>query len=72
MMLSELLSVTYQTFPKAHIAEDLEGEIIIYTGLMWEAPFGFQGHGPQNIPEKVQPTVELREMNERDLPNVDN
>ena len=72
MMLSELFSVAYQTFPKAHISEDMDGEIIIHTGLMWEAPFGFQGHGPQNIPEKVQPTVELREMNAKDLPNVDN
>jgi|TARA_B100001971_G_C18043130_1_gene458732 hypothetical protein len=72
MMLDELFSVAYQTFPKAHISEDMDGEIIIHTGLMWEAPFGFQGHGPQNIPEKVQPTVQLREMNEGDLPDVEN
>jgi len=71
MMLDELFSTAYYNFPKAHISEDLDGEIIIHTGLMWEAPFGFQGFGPQNIPEKVQPTVELREMNEGDLPDVD-
>ena len=72
MMLDELFSTAYYNFPKAHISEDLDGEIIIHTGLMWEAPFGFQGFGPQNIPEKVQPTVELREMNEGDLPDVEN
>ena len=72
MMLDELFSTAYYNFPKAHISEDLDGEIIIHTGLMWEAPFGFQGFGPQNIPEKVQPTVQLREMNEGDLPDVEN
>ena len=72
MKLDELFSTTYYNFPKAHISEDLDGEIIIHTGLMWEAPFGFQGFGPQNIPEKVQPTVQLREMNEGDLPDVEN
>ena len=72
MKLDELFSTTYYNFPKAHISEDLDGEIIIHTGLMWEAPFGFQGFGPQNIPDKVQPTVELREMNEGDLPDVEN
>ena len=71
MMLDELFSAAYQTFPKAHISEDMDGEIIIHTGLIWEAPFGFQGFGPQNIPDKVMPHVELREMNEGDLPNVD-
>ena len=72
MMLDELFSAAYQTFPKAHVSEDLDGEIIIHTGLMWEAPFGFQGCGPQNIPDKVMPHVELREMNEGELPDVEN
>ena len=72
MNLGEFFGAVYHTFPKAHVSEDLDGEIIIHTGLIWEAPFGFQGYGPQNIPEKVQPTVELREMNEGDLPDVEN
>ena len=71
MTLDELFSVAYQTFPKAHVSEDLDGEIIIHTGLMWDAPMGFAGHGPQNIPDKVMPYVELREMNEGDLPDVE-
>ena len=70
MKLSELFGVAYHAFPKAHVSEDMDGEIIIHTGLMWEAPFGFQGYGPQNIPLEVQPTVELREMNEGDLPDA--
>jgi|TARA_Y100000034_G_C6698825_1_gene308064 hypothetical protein len=70
MNLGEFFGAVYHAFPLAHVSEDLDGEIIIHTGLIWEAPFGFQGYGPQNIPDKVQPTVELREMNEGDLPDA--
>jgi len=67
MTLDELFSVAYQVFPQAHVSEDMDGEIIIHTGLMWEAPFGFSGYGPASIPPKVQPTVELREMTHEDI-----
>ena len=67
MTLDELFSVAYYNFPQAHVSEDLDGEIIIHTGLMWEAPMGFAGYGPQNIPDKVQPHVELREMTGEDI-----
>ena len=67
MTLDELFSVAYQVFPQAHVSEDMDGEIIIHTGLMWDAPLGFNGCGPQNIPHKVQPYVELRELTHEDI-----
>jgi hypothetical protein len=54
----------------AHITEDLDGEIRIHTGLMYERPLGISG-GPQNLPANRRNEVELREMNEGDLPDVE-
>ena len=71
MRLDQLYKVLKDHFPLAHLSEDMDGEIMIYTGLMYEAPPGYSG-GPQNVPPDCRVNVRLREMNERDLPNVDN
>jgi hypothetical protein len=72
MTLGELFKTAIEKFPMANIQEDIDGEVIIYTGLMYDAPLGYDGFGPQNIPEKYWGDIELREMNAKDLPNVDN
>jgi hypothetical protein len=66
MNLDELFKIAQQ-FPMANIQEDMEGEIIIYTGLMYDAPLGYNGYGPQNIPAKHRQHVELREMTHEDV-----
>ena len=71
MTLDELYKIALKHFPMANIQEDLEGEVVIYTGLMYEAPLGYAGSGPQNIPSHNRCDVDLRDMNEKDLPNVD-
>jgi len=71
MTLEELYNIAQQ-FPMWQIDQDLDGQIIVYTGLMFDPPLGYSGCGPQNIQAHHRPHVELREMNERDLPNVDN
>ena len=71
MTLDKLFRIALKHFPMAHITEDLDGEVRIHTGLMYEPPLGYSG-GPQNVPPDHRVNVRLREMNERDLPNVDN
>ena len=66
MNLDELFKIAQQ-FPMANIQEDLEGEIIIYTGLIFDPPLGYSGYGPQNIPAKHRQHVELREMTHEDV-----
>ena len=70
MTLEELYTIAEQ-FPMANVQADLEGEVVIYTGLMYEAPLGYAGSGPQNIPPLNRCDVDLRDMNAKDLPNVD-
>jgi hypothetical protein len=72
MTLGELFETAIEKFPMANIQEDIDGEVIIYTGLMYDAPLGYDGFGPQNIPEKYWGDIELRDMNAKDLPNVEN
>ena len=67
MTLDELFRVTLEKFPMANIQEDMDGEVIIYTGLMYDAPMGYEGFGPQNIPAKYRPDMELREMAHEDI-----
>jgi len=69
MRLDQLYKVLKDHFPLAHLSEDLDGEIMIYTGLMYEAPPGYSG-GPQNVPPDCRVNVRLREMNPKDLPDV--
>ena len=71
MTLAELFDIAFEKFPMANVQEDIDGEVIIYTGLMYEAPLGYAGSGPQNIPSHNRCDVDLRPMNEKDLPNVD-
>ena len=66
MNLDELFKIAQQ-FPMANIQEDLEGEIVIYTGLMFDPPLGYSGYGPQNIPAKHRQHIELREMTHEDV-----
>ena len=66
MNLDELFKIAQQ-FPMANIQEDLEGEIIIYTGLIFDPPLGYSGYGPQNIPAKHRQHIELREMTHEDV-----
>ena len=67
MTLDDLFKLALEHFPMATIQEDLEGEIVIYTGLMYDAPLGYNGFGPQNIPAKYRPDMELREMTSEDI-----
>jgi hypothetical protein len=69
MTLDELYKIVEQ-FPMADVQEDLDGQVIIYTGLMYDAPLGRAGSGPQNIPSHNRCDVDLREMNEGDLPDA--
>ena len=71
MTLAELFDIAFEKFPMANVQEDIDGEVIIYTGLMYEAPLGYAGSGPQNIPPHNRCDVDLRPMNEKDLPNVE-
>ena len=70
MTLDKLFRIALEHFPMAHITEDLDGEIRIHTGLMYEPPLGVSG-GPQNLPANRRNEVELREMDEGDLPDVE-
>ena len=67
MTLGELFETAIEKFPLANIQEDIDGEVIIYTGLMYDAPLGYDGFGPQNIPAKYRPDMELREMTSEDI-----
>jgi hypothetical protein len=67
MTLDELYKIVGQ-FPMADVQEDLDGQIIIYTGLMYDAPLGHAG-SPVNSPHNRR-DVDLRDMNEGDLPDA--
>ena len=69
MTLEELYKIAEQ-FPMANVQADLEGEVVIYTGLMYEAPLGYAGSGPLNIPPLNRCDVDLRPMNAKDLPDA--
>ena len=69
MTLEELFKIAEQ-FPMANVQADLEGEVVIYTGLMYEAPLGYAGSGPQNSPPLNRCDVDLRPMNAKDLPDA--
>ena len=66
MNLDELFKIAQQ-FPMWEIQQDLDGQIIVYTGLMFDPPLGYSGYGPQNIPAKHRQHVELREMTHEDI-----
>ena len=66
MRLDQLYKVLEDHFPLAHLSEDLDGEIQIYTGLMYEAPPGYSG-GPQNVPPDHRTHITLREMTHEDI-----
>ena len=70
MTLGELFKTAIEKFPMANIQEDIDGEIIVYTGLMYDAPLGYDGFGPQNIPTKYWGDIELRDMTAKDLPDA--
>ena len=67
MTLDDLFRIALEHFPMATIREDLDGEVIIDTGLMYDAPLGYDGMGPQNIPPRRRGEIELREMTNEDL-----
>ena len=66
MTLDDVFRIALEHFPMAHITEDLDGEIRIHTGLVYEPPKGASG-GPQNLPANRLHEVDLRELNEEDL-----
>ena len=70
MTLDDIFSIALEHFPRAHITEDLDGEVRIHTGLIMDRPLGATG-GPQNVPHNCRVNVRLREMNEGDLPDVE-
>ncbi len=70
MTLEELFDIAFEEFPMAKVQEDIDGEIIIYTGLMYDAPLGYAGSGPQNIPRLNRCDIDLRPMNAKDLPDA--
>ena len=70
MTLEELFDIAFEEFPMANVQEDIDGEIIIYTGLMYDAPLGYAGSGPQNIPRLNRCEIDLRPMNAKDLPDA--
>ena len=68
MTLDQLWRIALEHFPACHITEDIDGEIVIATGLMMEGPpLGMQGLTAANIPAKYQSDVQLREMTGEDL-----
>jgi len=68
MTLDELTRIALEHFPMAHITEDIDGEIVIATGLIMEGPpLGMQGLTAANIPEKYRSDVQLREMTSEDI-----
>ena len=69
MTLDDIFRIALEHFPMAHIPEDLDGEVRIHTGLIMDRPLGATG-GPQNVQPDHRQFVELREMNERDLPDA--
>ena len=66
MTLDDVFRIALEHFPMAHITEDLDGEIRIHTGLVYEPPLGVDG-GPQNLPANRRHEVDLRELNGEDL-----
>ena len=70
MTLAELFDIAFEKFPMANVQEDIDGEVVIYTGLMYDAPLGYTGSGPQSIPRHNRCDVDLRPMNAKDLPDA--
>ena len=70
MTLAELFDIAFEKFPMANVQEDIDGEVVIYTGLMYEAPLGYAGSGPQSIPRHNRCDVDLQPMNAKDLPDA--
>ena len=70
MTLDDIFRIALEHFPMAHITEDLDGEVRIHTGLIMDRPLGGATGGPQNVQPDHRQFVELREMNEGDLPAV--
>ena len=66
MTLDDVFRIALEHFPMAHITEDLDGEIRIHTGLVYEPPLGASG-GPQNLPAHRRHEVDLRELKGEDL-----
>ena len=66
MRLDQLYKILKDEFPLGHIAQDVDGEIKIYTGLTYKAPPGYSG-GPQNVPPDHRTNVTLREMTHEDI-----
>ena len=69
MTLDQLWRIALEHFPLAHITEDLDGEIVIATGLMMEGNtrLVMLGLTAANIPAKYQSDVQLREMTGEDI-----
>ena len=68
MTLDDIYKLALKHFPLAHITEDMDGEIVIATGLMMEGPpLGMQNLTVANIPAKYQSDVQLREMTSEDI-----
>jgi hypothetical protein len=68
MTLDEVYRVAQKHFPLAHITEDIDGEIMIATGMIMEGPpLGMVGLTATNIPAKYQSDVQLREITSEDL-----
>ena len=68
MTLDQLWRIALEHFPACHITEDIDGEIVIATGLMMEGPpLGMQNLTVANIPAKYQSDVQLREMTSEDI-----
>jgi len=68
MTLDQLWRIALEHFPACHITEDIDGEIVIATGLIMEGPpLGMDGLTVANIPAKQQQHVQLREMTGEDL-----
>ena len=69
MTLDQLWRIALEHFPLAHITEDVDGEIVIATGLMMEGNtrLVMLGLTAANIPAKYQSDVQLREMTSEDI-----
>ena len=50
MNLSEAMNVVRQVFPNATVGDDLDGQVIIYTGMVLAGGDGSQRHPDELIP----------------------
>jgi len=76
MTLDDIYKLALKHFPLAHITEDMDGEIVIATGMKMEdevrrprrsLPLGMQGLTAANIPGKYHADIQLREMTSEDI-----